>query len=145
MCMKRWKNVAGPTNVPGRTCRAVLPADSAVASPRVDQCANNHCLSWGDPHVHPFDGGDRTDIYSVGKYIYSVPTPYALDVLGSPMWQVATETQRKGTVALNKKLLFSFDDQSGQTTYEFNLSPKEWIMRVNGGSWTKVDTNQDRV
>ena len=77
--------------------------------------------------------------------VYSVPTPYALDVLGSPMWQVATETKRQGSVAINKNLWIQFDDQTGQTTYEFNLSRKEWLMRVNGGSWTKVDTSQDRV
>ena len=58
MCMKKWKNVATTG------CLPVIPRD-------IDTCDSNLCLSWGDPHVYPFDGGDRTDIYSVGKYIYS--------------------------------------------------------------------------
>ena len=61
--MKKWKNVAA-TDASGRKCLPVIPRD-------IDTCDSNMCLSWGDPHVYPFDGGDRTDIYSVGKYIYS--------------------------------------------------------------------------
>ena len=59
------------------------------------------------------------------------------------MWQISTETKRKGTIALNKQLLFSFTDQTGQITYEFKMTANEFMMKVNGGDWVKVKNNQE--
>ena len=100
MCVRKHQKVAGPTNVPGRTCLPIVPRD-------VDVCPSNLCTSWGDPHVIMFDG-DVTDVFGVNKYIYSMPTPYASDTLGVHNFQVSTQTKRLGTVSINKELLFTF-------------------------------------
>ena len=100
MCVRKHQKVAGPTNVPGRTCLPIIPR-------AVDVCPSNLCTSWGDPHVIMFDG-DVTDVFGVNQYIYSMPTPYASDTLGVHNFQVKTQTKRLGTVSINKELIFTF-------------------------------------